>query len=285
MYPLPLWYRALVAVAVSAIALVLLSWSRMTGPRRRMIALVCSGIGLVTLVLALQTEGRRQAPTTMRFLLGEGFVSGYASASASLPFYVATGVCLLLGTLALALPDETARRLDRHWLGSAVALGVGVTVLRFLLERVAAPPTWTYPVGITWLGPPVGAFFLWRLREEGRGLRRLLPSLLLFAVCVRATVAALMAVATVGQLGTHYDLSRILTVRLPFSQQSVTFLPGSWQQVLALGAAPQLTFWVVFTVVTGLVGAALFRLASSQGGPQRLPTRVADMGVASAPPR
>jgi hypothetical protein len=285
MYPaLPFWYRALVAVAVSAAALVLLSWPRMSGPRRRMVALVCSGVGLVLLVLALQTEGQREAPTTTRFLLGEGFVSGQASASASLPFYVATGVCLLLGTVGLALPDESTRRLDKHWLGAAVALALSVTAVRFLLERVAAPPNWTYPVGISWLGPPVGAFFLWRLREERRGLRALLASLLLFGLLARGAVAALMAVATLGRLGTHYDLSRLVRVRMPFSAEAVPFLPGSWEQVVFLAIAPQLTFWVVFTVLTGLAGAALFSAASSLGGHRRLSAGMPELDVAPARP-
>jgi hypothetical protein len=137
-------------------------------------------------------------------------------------------------------------------------------------------------VGITWLGPPVGAFFLWRLREEGRGVRALLWSLLLFALPVRAAVAGLMTVATLRRLGTHYDLSRIVTVRTPFTGEPAAFLPGSWEQVLVLGVAPQLTFWVAFTVVTGLVGAILFGLASSLGGPQRLSARMAQMGTRPA---
>jgi hypothetical protein len=285
MYPgLPLWYRVLVAVAVWAVALLLLSWSRLAGPRRRMVALLCSGVGLAMLVPALSTEGQRQAPTTMRFLLGEGFVSGYASASANLPYYVATGVCLLLGTLGLAMPDESARRLDRHWLAAAVALGLGVTTIRFILERVAAPAAWTYPVGITWLGPPVGAFFVWRLREEGRGLRALLPVLLLFAIPVRAAVAGLMAVATLWRLGTHYDLSRIVTVRMPFTGEPAGFLPGSWEQVLMLAVAPQLTFWVGFTVVTGLVGAAIFRGVASVGRGKALTDELIGVRLAGPPP-
>jgi hypothetical protein len=283
MYPaLPFWYRSLVAVAVSAVALVLLCWPRMSGPRRRMVALVCSGVGLVFLVLALQTEGQREAPTTTRFLLGEGFVSGQASASASLPFYVATAVCLLLGTVGLALPDESARRLDGHWLGVAVALALAVTAVRFLLERVAAPPNWTYPVGISWLGPPIGAFFLWRLREERRGLRGLLASLLIFALMARGAVAALMAASTFLRLGTHYDLSRLVRVRMPFAPDAVPFAPGSWEQVMLLAVLPQLTFWVVFTLLTGLAGAAIFSAASSLGGQRRLAAGMSELDVAPA---
>jgi hypothetical protein len=217
----------------------------------------------------------------MRFLMGESFVSGYSSASASLPYYVLTGVCLLLGTVGLALPDDVARRMDRHWLATAVGLGLGVTLLRFLLEQVAAPPSWTYPVGITWLGPPVGAFFLWRLWGEPGALRALVGRLLVFAVSVRGAVAGLMAVATLNGLGTHYDWSRIVSVRMPFSHEARPFLPGSVEQVLFLGVLPQLTFWVASTVVSGLLGAGV--LAAIVWLRQRLTTGTVPPRMAMRP--
>ncbi|HUG52729.1 MAG TPA: hypothetical protein VMR21_03985, partial [Vicinamibacteria bacterium] len=39
--------------------------------------------------------------------------------------------------------------------------------------------------------------------------------------------------------------------------RSFTFDPGTLHQVLYLGVLPQLTFWVAYTVIAGLAGAAL----------------------------
>ena len=63
-----------------------------------------SAVGLIMLMLALNTEGQREAPTTAEFLLSGRYVTGHVSASASLPYYVITAVCLLLGTAGLVVP-------------------------------------------------------------------------------------------------------------------------------------------------------------------------------------
>ena len=63
--------------------------------------------GMAALVVALSAHGERETLTTGQFLLGGGYVTGHVSASASLRYYVATAVCLLLGTAGLAVPDQT----------------------------------------------------------------------------------------------------------------------------------------------------------------------------------
>jgi hypothetical protein len=174
-------------------------------------------------------------------------------------------VCLLLGTAGLALPDDAARRLDRHAVALAVALSFFVTALRFALEKVAAPEMWTYAVGIIWLGPVVGAIFFLRAREEGRGWRAVLKALLLYAVASRGAVAALMVVATAFRLGSHYDLSAVKHLRV--GGDEYWFTSGGARQILYLGVIPQLTFWVAYTVVAGLIGAglvAVFRMRPGQ---------------------
>jgi hypothetical protein len=113
--------------------------------------------------------------------------------------------------------------------------------------------TWTHPVGITWLAPVVGAVFLRSVREEGKGLRALLGALGLYALGSRAVVALLMVGASTLRLGSHYDLSRVTKVW--FWGAPRTFEPGSAEQILYLGVIPQLTFWVGYTVMAGLVGA------------------------------
>ena len=113
---------------------------------RRGLAIVTSGAGLVFLILALNTQGLRESATTAVFLVGRPYVTGQVSASASLPYYVATALCLLLGTLGLSVSDEAARRLRARWLATAIVLSLAVTATRFWLEKVAAPDAWSYAV-------------------------------------------------------------------------------------------------------------------------------------------
>jgi hypothetical protein len=249
--------RTMAAPLFCAAAAVLLWWGRLSGEWRRSIALASSAVGLILLMLALNTEGQREAPTTAEFMLSGRYVTGHVSASASLPYYVLTAMCLLLGTAGLVAPDSVARRLDDHWMAAAVGLSLGVTALRFALEKVAAPNSWTHAVGITWLGPLVGAYFWTHLREDGRGTRALAARLLGYALVVRLAVTSLMVAATLYHLGSHYDLSGFTLVRLPLTGGFRTFEPGSWDQILFLGAVPQLTFYVAHTVVMGVAGAAL----------------------------
>jgi hypothetical protein len=242
------------AVAWTAAALAL-NWGRLSGRRRRGVALLTSIAGIAALVVALSAHGQRETLTTGQFLLGGAYVTGHASASASLRYYVVTAVCLLLGTAGLAVPDETAGRLRRHWVGTAIALSLVITGLRFALEKVAAPMSWTHPVGITWLAPVVGAVFLRNAWDEGKGFRAVLGALTAYALGSRGAVALLMVVASAWRLGSHYDLSRVTDVW--YWGDLHRFVPGSFKQILYLGVLPQLTFWVCYTVVTGLMGAGL----------------------------
>jgi hypothetical protein len=255
--------RVIAAPLVWTAAAVLLWWGRLSGESRRGIALASSAVGLIMLMLALNTEGQREAPTTAEFLLSGRYVTGHVSASASLPYYVITGVCLLLGTAGLVIPDHQARRLDGHWFAAAVFLSYAVTALRFALEKVAAPTTWTNAVGVTWLPPIVGAYFLMHLRERGQGLGDLAVRLLGYALLVRSAVTLLMVVATTYRLGSHYDLSGFTGVKVPIIGALYAFEPGSWRQIAFLGAIPQLTFYVAHTVAMGVLGALLFEFATA----------------------
>jgi hypothetical protein len=261
--------RVIAAPLFWGAAALLLWWGRLRGETRRGIALASSAVGLIMLMLALNTEGQREAPMTAEFLLSGRYVTGHVSASASLPYYVITGVCLLLGTAGLVMPDQQARRLDDHWFAAAVALSFAVTALRFALEKVAAPTTWTSAVGITWLPPIVGAYFLLHLRERGQGVGALALRLLAYALLARAAVTLLMVSATTQRLGSHYDLSGFTRVKVPVTGGVHHFTAGSWEQIAFLGAIPQLTFYVAYTVVMGLIGAGLFALATAARRPPR----------------
>jgi len=113
----------------------------------------------------------------------------------------------------------------------------------------------------------VGAVFLRSARDEGKGFRTVLRALIAYALASRGAVALLIVIASTGRLGSHYDLSRVTDVWFWGSLHQ--FEPGSGRQMLYLGVLPQLTFWVAYTVVTGLMGAALAAavLSARRGAP------------------
>ncbi len=252
--------RTLTMLSAWTATVVLLWWPRLAGGERRKLALFSSGAGLVALILAMGAEGFRESPTVAVFLLGTPYVTEKASASASLPYYVLTGAFLTLGFVGLALGDEEARAIGKRWLVCAIGLAWLVTGLRFLLEKVAAPAAWTQAVGVTWMAPVAGAFFWVCLRADGRGLRALLASLVVYAYAVRGAVALLTVAATTLRLGSHYDVSPLVLVYNPVTGRPYAFVAGSLDQVVNLALLPQLVVWPIYTVLAGLLGAAAARI-------------------------
>jgi hypothetical protein len=246
------------------LALPVLLWGRLPHHWRRALALVTSASGLLFLVLALGSEGSRESPATAVFLLGQPYAVGKVEASASLPFYVLTGACLLVGFTALVASDELAHATRTRWLATAIVLSWLVTLLRFVLEKVAAPPLWTQFMGVVWLAPVVGACF-W-LSARGQGLGALVRALAAYAYATRGAVALMMVVASAFRLGTHYDVTYL--TRVTFFDRTFSFEAGSAAQILTITAIAQLVIWPVYTVVSGLLGAGLARLVTwAWGGP------------------
>ncbi|MGD8898417.1 MAG: hypothetical protein PVJ73_20485 [Acidobacteriota bacterium] len=232
-------------------------WPRLPARWRRVASIATSAAGLAFLIAGTAAEGLREIETTSLVVVGPAYLTGTASASASLHYYVLTAVCLLLGFAGLALGGALARWLRRHWLISAVAVAWLVTVIRFLLEKSAAPHVLTQAVGITWMAPVAGAFYAVCLREEDGRYRDLVRPLVSYAFLVRGFVALVAVLATRLGLGTHYDLSPIVRVTLRLTGTEHIFAAGSWWQIFWLSLVPQLLVWTVYTVAVGLVGGAL----------------------------
>jgi hypothetical protein len=251
-----LW-RAIETAAVWGVAAALLFWPQFPARWRTPLAFAMSAAGVLFLILAVNTEGLRETETVSVFLMGRPYVTQRAEALASLPYYLMSGVCFLLGTAGLALSDRVSERLRAHWLAWAIGLSLAATLLRFWLEKLAAPHAWTQAVGITWAAPVVGAFFLYELRREERGLLALMGALLVYGFASRLGVALLMAVASALRLGSHYDVTSMVKVVNPLTLQVYEFEPGSPEQILRLGVLPQLGVWPLYTVLSGLIGAAV----------------------------
>ena len=271
------WYASVLVIWL--VAGTALAWGWLPGRWRRLVALLTSAAGLGFLLVAVSSEGLREAPTVGVFLMGTPYVTGRASALASLPYYVLTGICLLLGTAGLAVGDDLARVIERRWMATAIAMSLVVTVTRFAMEKTAAPPSIAKLFGLIWLAPIVGAFFYAALRAEGKGWRALVSALLIYGFAVRGFVTALYFAATALHLGSHYDLGTAAEVRTPWGR-TLHFVPGTLSQFGDLVLFPQLLVWPVFTVLSGALGALMFRLViaawpSVPGGPFRGGARLA----------
>jgi hypothetical protein len=252
-----------------AVAAVLLAWPHLPGAWRRRLALSSSGGAVLSLILAMSTEGFRESPTVAVFLMGRPYVLENTAASAGLPYYVVTGSLLLLGFAGMALGDEAANRLRRRPVSIAIALSLLVTAVRFLLDKAAAPASWTHAVGITGIAPIVGAYLALCFRAEKKSFRALLGALVAYALAARGAVAALMVVATHWRLGSHYDVSSLTLVVNPMNGRTYSFVSGSFEQVLNVALLPQLLVWPIYTVLAGLVGVAVVRvLALVWGRPE-----------------
>jgi len=259
-------------------------WPRLRAPWRLRLSVATSAAGIGFLVAAVQAEGQRETALTSVVLMGPSTLTATASASASLYYYVLTAVCLLLGFSGLAFGETLSRWLAPRPLLGSVAVAWLVTVVRFLLEKSAAPELLVQAIGVTWLAPVAGACIATGdtpARSSGKPLLRALFS---YAILVRGFVALVGVVATRFGLGSHYDVSGLTFVPVALTGDTYSFVPGTWRQTFWLTLAPQLLVWPVLTVVVGMAGAALARfLPATAGRTARPPLGGAD--PASAPGR
>ena len=248
----------LLTVALAAtLAVPMHWWPRLAAPHRRRLSIATSLAGLGFLVAALRSEGQRDTALRSLVLVGPATATAHASATASLYYYVLTGVCLLLGFTGLIASDPLARWLRPRPLLSTAAVAWLVTLVRALLEKSAAPSVLVDAVGVTWLAPFAGAYLALALEPRAGGAAALGPQLLRYAYLVRVVVAAVGVTATRLGAGTHYDVSPLTEVAVAFSDRTWVFEAGSWSQLFWLTLLPQLLIWPVFTVLVGMAGAAL----------------------------
>jgi len=259
-------------------------WPRLPAGWRLRLSVATSAAGIAFLVAAVQAEGLRESALTSVVLVGPATLTATASASASLYYYVLTAVCLLLGFAGLAFGEGLPRWLAPRPLLISVAVAWLVTVLRFLLEKSAAPSLLVQAIGVTWLAPVAGACMATGLTPARPGRRRLLRALFSYAIFVRGFVALVAVVATRFGLGSHYDVSGLTFVPVTWTGDAYTFVPGTWRQTFWLILVPQLVIWPAITIVAGMAGAALARcLSASRRSASRPPLGGAD--AAPAPGR
>jgi hypothetical protein len=243
-----------VALAWS-LAVLLHWWPRLDAAWRLRASVATSAAGIGFLVAAVEAEGRRESALTSMVLMGPATLTATASASASLYYYVLTAACLLLGFAGLAFGEPLSRWLAPRWLATSVAVAWMLTLMRFMLEKSAAPALLVQAIGVTWLAPVAGACLATSVLPGQAGERPVLRGLLSYAFLVRGFVALVGIVATQLGLGSHYDVSSVTAVPVYLTGSVYHFVPGGWHQAFWLTLVPQLLVWPVFTAVAGWLGA------------------------------
>jgi hypothetical protein len=252
-----------------SLAVLLHWWPRLSAPLRRRVSIATNVAALGFLVAALRAEGLRESAMTSVVLVGAAYHTATASALASYYYYVLTATCLLLGFAGLTLGDALAAFLAERPLLSSVAVAWLVTLLRFLLEKSAAPAPLAQAVGVAWLAPVAGAYLATVLRPQQTGWRAFLKALTIYALLVRGVVALASVAATRLGLGSHYDVSPLTTVPMVLSGAARSFSPASWEQLLWLTLVPQLVAWPLFTVLVGMLAGAITARFAPPSDPSR----------------
>ena len=244
----------LTAALAWSLAVLLHWWPRLDAAWRIRVSVATSAAGIGFLFAAVKAEGLRESALTSMVLMGPETLTATASASASLYYYVLTAACLLLGFAGLALGEPISRWLAPRWLATSVAIAWMLTLVRFMLEKSAAPPLLVQAIGVTWLAPVAGACLATSVLPGQGGWRPVLRALAAYALLVRGFVAVVGIVATQLGLGSHYDVSSVTSVPVHLTGGVYHFAPGGWRQAFWLTLVPQLVVWPVFTVVAGWLG-------------------------------
>lgn len=137
-----------------------------------------------------------------------------------IPAIITLGITLLrLGGELLGLPA---------WLANKEAGGAGALL------------------GIVWLAPIFGIYFVYRLAAfSGNLWKNLLKTLFLYGLAARIPVIVVMGLAIFGGWGTHYDA---------FPPPLDAYSPA--MQLLLGGVVTQLVVWaLIWTVGTGMLAA------------------------------
>jgi len=249
-------------------------WPRLPAASRRRLGVATNVAGLAFLIAALRAEGPRESAMTSAVLLGTSYRTAIESAQASYSYYVLTAASLLLGFAALGFGEALASWLRAHSVLSCAAVAWLLTLVRFLLEKSAAPTLLAEAIGVTWMIPIAGAYLALTLPTGETGWRPLARRLVVYAFLVRGMIALASVLATLRGLGTHYDVSSLTVLSL--GSTVYTFAPAGWRQLAWLTLLPQLVAWPVVTVLVGLLaGIATQRLLPGPHSGRRLPAPAA----------
>jgi hypothetical protein len=178
-------------------------------------------------------------------------------------------VAAMLATAALVLLLRRRRSPGvRHPILHAALVFWFYLALRLGLEKCAADVRIIWAAGATPALLLILPFFGYYCGSLGVGFGRFVGSLLLLGWLQRLPLVLFGYVASTQQLGTHLDTHLVTELGTSWAGER-TFGGDAAQGWFWLTLVPHFTFWVVFTVIAGvLLGFVPWRLAKRSAGPQ-----------------
>lgn len=236
--------------ALIATAILFAGW--LSSRTRRLLGFAAITCGLALLIGAATADGARSTRLRALFLHHHCVVDEPSAPAAQLPRIL--GIVALAGGF-LALRAKPSRSLS---LTTPIVIASAIAVLRFGVDRAAAPEALAHAFGVTWLVPVLGAYVAMRVATGAS------PSfsgdLAILAIATRIPALALNAITTAFDLGSHYSLVRVARIAIPFARDPLVFEPRSLSQFFALSALPQLVVWPIITfAVAGVCARILLR--------------------------
>jgi hypothetical protein len=161
-------------------------------------------------------------------------------------------------TQAGPIRQDEPLRLDLWKIPALIALGV--TLLRFTLEKFAVSQSLAEAAGIGWLTVPFAMYFGLRAHR----FRELFVNLALFVWSARLPVVILMVLASYLRWGTHYDISSLTHLDTQWGR--LNYQPNSFRQHLHMIYLAQLVIMPLYSMATGMMaGAGIFLLKILKG--------------------
>src|SRR5439155_19892696 len=129
-------------------------------------------------------------------------------------------------------------------------IALGVTLLRFVLEKFAVPQPVAEVAGIGWLTVSFAIYFALRAHRW----RELFVNLVLFVWSARLPVVILMVLASYLHWSTHYDISSLTHLDTQWGR--LNYQPNTFRQHLHIIYIAQLVIMPLYSMVTDMLAGS-----------------------------